>query len=100
MNFEQALTNLKDGKHLQREGWNGKGMFIFLVEGRNTPYDKFVAYNNQASTAIKKAYDIGKITDVVSIKSHIDMINAKGELVTGWVASQEDLQATDWVILD
>ena len=28
MSFGQAIDALKDGHCLQREGWNGKGMFI------------------------------------------------------------------------
>lgn len=33
MNFGQVVEGLKIGKRFQREGWNGKGMFIFLVNG-------------------------------------------------------------------
>lgn len=31
MNFGKALENLKEGKKVQRQGWNGKGMFIYYV---------------------------------------------------------------------
>lgn len=33
MNFGEALENVKQGKKVARTGWNGKGMFIFLVNG-------------------------------------------------------------------
>ena len=33
LNFGQALELLKQGLSLQRAGWNGKGMFLFLVPG-------------------------------------------------------------------
>lgn len=33
MNFSDALTAIKIGKRVARAGWNGKGMFIFLVPG-------------------------------------------------------------------
>jgi len=33
MNFGAALHALKEGKRVARMGWNGKGMFIFLVPG-------------------------------------------------------------------
>lgn len=33
MSFSLALELVKSGKRVQREGWNGKGMFIFLVPG-------------------------------------------------------------------
>lgn len=36
MNFGQALEELKKGGRVAREGWNGKGMFLFLVPGTVT----------------------------------------------------------------
>lgn len=30
MNFGQAIEALKEGKMIQREGWNGKGLFVFM----------------------------------------------------------------------
>lgn len=32
-NFGEALALTKQGFKVAREGWNGKGMFIFLVSG-------------------------------------------------------------------
>ena len=31
MNFGKALEKLKEGKKVQRQGWNGKGMFVYYV---------------------------------------------------------------------
>ena len=33
MDFGQALEELKQGRRVARKGWNGKGMFLFLVPG-------------------------------------------------------------------
>ena len=33
MDFGQALHALKNGQKVEREGWNGKDMFLFLVLG-------------------------------------------------------------------
>ena len=33
MTFGDAITALKAGKKVARAGWNGKGMFLFLVQG-------------------------------------------------------------------
>jgi hypothetical protein len=30
MDFSQALSSLKKGYKVQRSGWNGKGMYVFL----------------------------------------------------------------------
>lgn len=32
MNFGKALEELKNGNKIAREGWNGKGMYIFKHE--------------------------------------------------------------------
>lgn len=37
MNFEEALNLLKAGRYLQRTGWNGQGMYVYLVPARG-PY--------------------------------------------------------------
>ena len=33
MNFGQAIEALKQGEKVCREGWNGKGMWLFIVPG-------------------------------------------------------------------
>ena len=30
MNFGEAIQAMKQGKRVQREGWNGKGLFVFI----------------------------------------------------------------------
>lgn len=85
-NFGWALQELKLGKKLAREGWNGKGMFIFLTEGREVPNNKERSF----------AHIPG---DTVKLRSHIDMYDAQGMYVSGWHASQTDMLATDWAIV-
>lgn len=87
-NFGWALEQLKNGKKVQRKGWNGKGMFLTLQEGstvkgelmRNVPAKEF--YGNQE----------------VRICPHIDMKAADNTYVVGWLASQTDMLADDWQI--
>ena len=31
MNFGEALEALKNGKFVARKGWNGKGMYLWLM---------------------------------------------------------------------
>ena len=33
MTFGQAIEALKSGKRVSRKGWNGKGMFLFIMKG-------------------------------------------------------------------
>ena len=100
MNFGEALQALKVGKMVARKGWNGKGMFIYLVAGRLVKHEDF---RNEAAEAIKLAYKIeGNIDNTPSdryINSHIDMKAADGHITVGWNPSQPDMVAEDWEIL-
>lgn len=87
MNFGQAVQHLKDGGKVAREGWNGKGMFLFLVPGSR------FAVNRPPLLGL---YPEGH---VVGYRSHIDMKTAQGDVVP-WVASQTDILAEDWVCHD
>jgi len=88
LNFGDALALLKVGKQVAREGWNGKNMYLYLVPGHMFAVDKArPPLDKLASTA------------TVSYRSHIDMRTAQGDFVP-WVASQTDLLAEDWVIVD
>ena len=92
MNFGQAIEKLKNGKMVCRGGWNGKGMFLILVNGTNgiKPYD---------NTPYKKVCDF-KGQDKINILPHIDMYSATGEMVVGWLASQTDMLAEDWQVVE
>lgn len=85
--FGTALSILKEGGRVAREGWNGKGMFLFLVPGSH-----FIV-NRPPLLGI---YPEGTEIDY---RSHIDMKTAQGDVVP-WVASQSDLLSDDWVFVD
>lgn len=87
IDFSEALKNIKAGRLARRSGWNGKGMFVFLVNG-----SKFKV-NREPLLSI-----LGEGTEV-SYHAHIDMKTATGEIVP-WLASQSDLLAKDWEIID
>lgn len=87
MDFGQALIELKSGKKVQRTGWNGKGMFLFLVPG-----SKFKV--NRAP--LLGIYPEGTEIDYCP---HIDMKTVDGKIVP-WLASQTDVLAEDWGVVD
>ncbi|WP_454917264.1 DUF2829 domain-containing protein [Xanthobacter sediminis] len=76
MSFGDALAALKSGKRVARDGWNGKGMFLFLVPG---------------STFTIKGTE-------VPYHAHIDMKTAQGDVVP-WHGSQTDVLADDWALV-
>ena len=72
MNFSDALTNVKGGKKIAREGWNGEGMFVQM----QTP-------DENSKMGLPYLY----------------ISTVDGKLVP-WLASQTDLLAEDWVIVE
>lgn len=87
MDFGAAIQALKNGQKVAREGWNGKGMFLFLVPGS-------VFKVNRAP--LLGIYPEGT---EINYRPHIDMKTVDGEIVP-WVASQTDVLAEDWVIVE
>lgn len=95
MTFGGALELLKMGFKVARKGWNGKGMFIYLQDG-SYPY-----FHQLKEDVQRKLVDSNCTNDsgVVTICPHIDMKAADGSIVIGWLASQTDMLADDWVVV-
>jgi hypothetical protein len=83
MNFSDALYMLKAGKKVSRAGWNGKGMFVFLVPGSKFKVNRL---------PLLGIYPEGTEIDY---HAHVDMKTADGMIVP-WLCSQTDLLAEDW----
>jgi hypothetical protein len=83
--FGGALQALKEGKRMERKGWNGKGMFIYLVPASHFEVNR---------APLLGIYAEGTPID---FRAHIDMKTADGSCVP-WVASQTDMLAEDWVV--
>jgi len=87
MNFGDAIAALKAGKRVARAGWNGKGMFLFLVNGST------FTVNREPLLSI-----LGEGTQV-QYHAHIDMKTAQGYVVP-WLASQADMLSEDWELVE
>lgn len=84
MNFGKAIELLKEGKRVQRQGWNGKNQYIELAER--------VAYINAKGEIINEGHsDIGNKV--------IAFVGTSG-VQLGWLASQADMLAEDWKIVE
>ena len=86
MNFSQALEAVKLGSKIQRAGWDGKGMFVFLVPGSTFQVNR---------PPLLGIYPEGT---TINYHAHLDMRTADGQIVP-WLASQTDILADDWSIL-
>lgn len=93
LTFGQALEALKTGRRVQREGWNGKGMFLFLLPGGNPPK---TAIHDPALRAVIDEQVEG---DTFPVLPSIRMWTADKKILTGWLASQTDMLSSDWRIL-
>ncbi len=78
MNFGNAVNAMEVGKKVARKGWNGKGMFLFIVAGDAWGFES----------------DIEGI-DGLCGAPFICMKTADNKLIP-WLASQSDVLAEDW----
>jgi hypothetical protein len=87
MSFGMAIEALKEGQKVARSGWNGNGMFLFLVAGSTFKVNR---------APLLGIYPEGT---VINYLPHIDMRTATGEIVP-WLASQTDMLSNDWGIVE
>lgn len=97
LSFGLALEALKQGKAIARKGWNGKGMFLFLLPGGRVP--KTAIYDPALRRVIEQQVEGDSFEALPSIRMWT--INAEGRraVLTGWLASQTDMLSDDWMIL-
>lgn len=101
--FGQALESLKRGHLVARKGWNGKGMFIFMRPEDSLSTDMIVNQVKSLPESFKKwvADNHGDSeTDKIKFTAYLCMKAADGTVVNGWLASQTDMLANDWVIVE
>ncbi len=86
LDFGLAIKALKSGKKVARSGWNGKGMFLYYVPENEYPAQTQIA---------KETFTSG----MVPYGAYIAMKTAQDNVVP-WLASQTDVLAEDWCIVE
>ena len=82
--FGSAISAMKDGHKVARKGWNGKGLSVELqIPSENSKMTLPYLFMNYPATPASES----------APSNHI---NAK----VPWLASQTDMLAEDWVIID
>lgn len=84
MSFGKAIELLKEGKKLQREGWNGKNQYIELATN--------ISYVNAKQEIVNVNHD------AIGNKA-IAFVGTSG-VQLGWLASQSDMLAEDWKVME
>ena len=96
LSFGVALDALKAGNRVAREGWYGKGMWLALsgpIGGKRIPASAFWSKRNAEFAA--------QTTDGhANVLPSITMKTPTGDIQMGWLASQADLLAEDWFIIE
>lgn len=84
MTFGQVLEEIKNGKKAFRQGWNGKGMYIYYVKANSYP----------AQTDIAKA----EFGDLVPYGEYIAFKSVQNTIECGWRPTTLDMFSTDWEV--
>lgn len=77
--FGAALDELRQGLRVRRAGWNGKGMWLVLIQPGNAMH-----------TSAAGSYDM---------QPCIGMKTTQNVMQPGWLASQADMLADDWCVV-
>ena len=93
LSFGDALKALKAGQRVARTGWNGKGMWLAYTPGSEFAPERAKPGHAAAFRAKEAPHED------VRLLPHIDMRAADGSMVIGWLASQTDMLADDWMVL-
>lgn len=99
LSFGAALDALKVGERISRAGWNGKGMYLWLNMGSSETMPPHGAAPRLISGVDATLFDLGH-TGTITRLPNINMHAADGATVTGWLASQTDMLAEDWGIVE
>ena len=86
MSFGQAVEAAKKGLKISRAGWNGLGMFAYIV-----PANKYPAQTEM----IKGVFE----NDMVPYREYWALKTAQND-VAMWAPSGSDSLANDWVIVE
>lgn len=90
--FGQAIESLKFGRKVARKGWNGKGMFLWLKP--------FALVKSEWCKDPKLKEIADKNGGEIEALGTICMKTADDKILTGWLASQSDILANDWVLVE
>lgn len=93
--YGQVIEHLRGGGMASREGWNGKGMFIFRQVPSKVPAE-VVPKMSSLPEAVKAEFAIQGISP--HYQNQMVIVKPDGS-IDSWVASSSDTFAMDWLLL-
>lgn len=102
MEFQIAINALKEGKMVTRQGWNGKGMFVFMQVPSEISKD-IVPKMQSLPPAVKAEFqkrfdDPNQQINAIYYSNQLALVNTSN-LITGWSPSVSDVLSEDWEVL-
>jgi hypothetical protein len=94
--FGEAVEAGKAGKRIAREGWNGKGLFVF-VQVPSTIEDSIIPKMQSLPQSVKDEF--AKRGGAIHYSNQWGLVDTQNR-INGWAPSASDALATDWIILD
>jgi hypothetical protein len=92
--FGQAIEAMKQGKLVSRDGWNGKGLFVFMQVPSEVPIDVITRMTSLPPAAKEVA-----ISRCLPLRYSSQMaLLSPDNSVSGWAPSAPDTLANDWCI--
>jgi len=99
MNFGEAIKALKEGKKVARIGWNGKGMYLKLIQSH--PVNGHLNSAHVDSAEGEAQGKGGQMLDYIVMKVAGESVSWGAEYsdYVPWLASQTDVLSEDWEIV-
>lgn len=95
LTFGLAIEALKQGQRVTRQGWNGKGMFLWLKPATTI---KTEFCKDELLKAICSENG-GEIDALGTICMYTTNSLDRKAILTGWLASQTDMLSEDWEVI-
>ena len=84
MSFGLAIEAAKKGKRIARKGWNGKGQYVELASA--------ISYTSPGGETVNANHE--------AIGNHAFAFVGTSGIQLGWLASQADMLADDWMVAE
>ena len=95
MDFGGAIRALKAGKKVARAGWNGKGMYLWLL-----PQAEVKKEWCRDERLLECFGEKDSLLCLGSIRMYTHDSTGRTAVLTGWLASQSDMLCEDWYIVE
>lgn len=95
LTFGLAIEALKKGLKVARKGWNGKGMYLWLL-----PEAKIKKEWCRDEKLLECFGSEDELLCLGSIRMYTHDSSGRTAVLTGWLASQSDMLADDWYIVE